>query len=329
MEIRDLGRLDLNLLVALEALLEERSVSRAAERLFITQSAMSKTLGRLRELFDDPLFVRRGSGMVPTPRAELIEASLPHVLQAVQAMVRPLHFDPATYEGQMNVLMQGHMGVWFLPALMARLQDRAPGLRVRAYSRIDDPFDQLADGRLDFALQIERKQYPPDLNLTTLAFARPVLLARKGHPLQGRDALTLDELTQFPHLSLLSTDISELSFHEGDAEAVLEYERRAPSHYETDDLQTALEIVRRTDCLFPAPPMFIEQFNLSRYIDALPIPGIGDVSIKYVAVRHHRVIGSPAHDFFYQQMLEQTEEIRMRLGLPSLPQLREQRELKY
>ena len=69
MDIRELGRLDLNLLVALEALIEEGSVSKAAERLFITQSAMSKTLGRLRELFDDPLFIRRGSGMVPTPRA--------------------------------------------------------------------------------------------------------------------------------------------------------------------------------------------------------------------------------------------------------------------
>lgn len=329
MEIRELGRLDLNLLVSLEALLEERSVSRAAERLYITQSAMSKTLGRLRELFNDPLFVRRGSGMVPTPRAEQIEASLPQVLQAVQAMVRPLDFDPLTYDGQMNILMQGHMGVWFLPALMARLQAHAPGMRVRAFSRIEDPFDKLATGDLDFALQIERQHYPTDLQLTTLAFARPVLLARKGHPLFKLDEVGLEDLTQYPHLSLLSTDISELSFHEGDAEAVLEFERRAPHHYETDDLQTALQIVRKTDCLFPAPPMFIEQFNLSRYVVALPIPGIGDVSIKYVAVRHQRVIGSPAHDFFYEQIIELTEEIRQQLGLPDLPELRKQRQLAY
>jgi DNA-binding transcriptional LysR family regulator len=329
MEIRDLGRLDLNLLVALEALLEERSVSRAAERLYITQSAMSKTLGRLRELFDDQLFVRRGAGMVPTPRAEQIEASLPHVLQAVQAMVRPLNFDAATFDGQMNILMQGHMGVWFLPSLMARLQEHAPRMRVRAFSRIDEVFDKLSSGHLDFALQIERHHYPPDLDLTTLAFARPVLLARKGHPLHKLAEVTLEDITRFPHLSLLSTDISELSFHEGDAEAVLEFERRAPHHYETDDLQTALEIVRKTDCLFPAPPMFIEQFNLSRYITALPLPGIGDVSIKYVVVRHQRVIGSPAHDFFYQQIIELTEEIRARLQLPDLPELRRQRKLAY
>lgn len=77
MDIRDLGRLDLNLLVALEALIEEGNVSRAAERLFITQSAMSKTLGRLRQLFDDPLFIRKGAGMVPTPRAEQLARQLP------------------------------------------------------------------------------------------------------------------------------------------------------------------------------------------------------------------------------------------------------------
>lgn len=328
MDIRDLGRLDLNLLVALEALLEERSVSRAAERLFITQSAMSKTLGRLRELFDDQLFVRRGSGMVPTPRAEQLAITLPQVLQAVQGMIQPLEFDPFAYQGQMNVLVQGHMGVWFMPALIGRLQTTAPGMKVRAYSRIDQPFDQLASGQLDFALQIERQQYPPDVDLTTLAFAQPVLLARKGHPLEGTD-ITIEDVARYPQVALLSTDIAELRFHEGDGQAILDYERRTEPHVETDDLQTAVQIVRDTDYLFPAPPLFVEQFNLSRYIVALPLPGLGGVSIKYVAVRHQRVIGSAAHDFLYQQILELTEELRAQMNLPSLPQLREQRGLAY
>lgn len=76
MDTRTLARIDLNLLVALQVLLEERNVSKAAERLFITQSAMSKTLGRLRELFDDPLFTRSSHGMVPTPRALDIQKKL-------------------------------------------------------------------------------------------------------------------------------------------------------------------------------------------------------------------------------------------------------------
>lgn len=328
MDIRDLGRLDLNLLVALEALLEERSVSRAAERLFVTQSAMSKTLGRLRELFDDQLFVRQGGSMVPTPRATQLAEKLPEVLLAVQAMVQPLVFDPATYRGEMTVLVQGYMGAWFLPALLARLRESAPDLRVTAIARDAAPFDKLASGALDFALQIERLSYPPELDLTTLAFAQPVLLARKGHPLEGKN-FGIDDVVAFPQVSLLSTDIAETRFHEGDASLVLEYERRMTPHYQTDDLQIAMEIVRHSDCLFPAPPLFIEQFNLSRYVAALPVPGLEDVSIKYVAVRHERVIGSPPHDFFYDQIIATTEAFRARFGLPNLADLRARRDLSY
>lgn len=328
MDIRDLGRLDLNLLVALEALLEEKSVSRAAQRLYITQSAMSKTLGRLRELFDDPLFVRRGTGMVPTPRAEQLGLRLPEVLQAVQGMIQPLEFDPRAYEGQMNLLVQGPLGAWFVPALVAKLQHSAPGMRLRICSQSDQLFEQLAVGGLDMALQIERRHYPADMELTTLAFAQPVLMARKGHPLENTE-FTFDDVTRFPQVSLMSTELGELRFNDNGAEQVEEYQRRTEAQVETDDLQTALQIVRETDCLFPAPPMLMEQFNLSRDLVALPIPGLGDLSIRYVAVRPQRVLGSAAHEFFYQQIIELTEKFRAQMGLLNLEQLREQRQLDY
>ena len=77
MDAKVLARIDLNLLVALQHLLEEESVTKAAERLFITQPAMSKTLHRLRETFDDPLFVRSGRGLSPTPRAVELKKQLP------------------------------------------------------------------------------------------------------------------------------------------------------------------------------------------------------------------------------------------------------------
>ena len=328
MDIRDLGRLDLNLLVALEALLEERSVSRAAERLYITQSAMSKTLGRLRELFDDPLFVRRGSGMVPTPRAEQLGARLPDVLQAVQGMIQPLQFEPHKYEGQMNLLAQGPLGAWFAPTLVARLQRVAPGLKLRIFSRVEQAFEQLSTGALDLALQVEQREYPADLELTTLALAQPVLLARKGHPLEGTD-FSLDDVARYPQIALMSTDLGDLRFRKGDAEQVIEYQRRTEAQVETDDLQTAVQIVQETDCLFPAPPLLMQQFNLSRYIVALAIPGLSDLSIRYVAVRPQRTVGSAAHEFFFQQIIDLTEEFRARMGLPTLEQLREQRGLAY
>lgn len=328
MDIRELGRLDLNLLVALEALLEERSVSKAAERLFVTQSAMSKTLSRLRELFDDELFIRKASSMVPTPRAEQLAESLPGVLQAVQLMMQPEEFDPSTYRGELNVVVQGHMGVWFLPTLLSRLSQMAPGMRVTAQTRAENPFEQLANGGLDFILQIERQEYPGDLDLTTLAFASPTVLARRGHPLEGKE-LSMEDVISYPQIALVSTDISEMRFHEGDDTAVLEYERQVVPQYQTDDLQTAVQIVRHTDCLFPAPPMFIEQFNLHKHIVALPLPVLKNISIKYVVVRHKRVLGSPAHEFFYEQILSVTEEFRARFNLLPLEELRRVRALEY
>ncbi len=149
-------------------------------------------------------------------------------------------------------------------------------------------------------------------------------------PLTERESeITIEDVARYPQVALLSTDIAELRFHEGDGQAILDYERQTEAHVETDDLQTAMQIVRDTDCLFPAPPLFVEQFNLSRYIVALPLPGLGAVRIKYVAVRHQRVLGSAAHDFLYQQILALAEELRAHLQLPSLSQLREQRGLAY
>jgi DNA-binding transcriptional LysR family regulator len=328
MDIRELGRLDLNLLVALEALLEERNVSRAAERLFITQSAMSKTLGRLRELFDDPLFVRKASGMIPTPRAEQLAQHLPQVLQAVQAMVQPPEFDPLTYQGRFALLVQGHTGIWAMPRLLDRLSRTAPGIRLRSISHVDDQAAMLASGELDFLLQAERYQYPPELHLTTLGFAPPVLLARAGHPLEGREP-AWEEVLQYPQVSLLLTEIAEIQFIADAESAFLEHERNFKPHLETDNLFTAIQTVLRSDYLFPAPPLFLEQGELATGLIALPLPEGEEVTLKYVLVQHERVLSSPAHQFLYREIIATTEDFRRQYGLPPLAEMRALRDLDY
>ena len=97
MNLNRLARIDLNLLVALHILLEEGSVSRAADRLSITQPAMSKTLGRLRETFDDPLFVRSKRGIQPTPRALGLAGELKSLLAQVDGLLDAGEFTPAGY----------------------------------------------------------------------------------------------------------------------------------------------------------------------------------------------------------------------------------------
>lgn len=328
MDIRELGRLDLNLLVALEALIEEGSVSKAAERLFITQSAMSKTLGRLRELFDDPLFIRRGAGMVPTPRAEQLRAQLPRVLLAVQEMLTPLKFDPRSYSGQFNLLIHGHMGLWLMPLLLQRLGEVAPHIRLSALTRVDKPFDALDSGKLDFILQAELHSYPSNLRLTTLGYAPPLLLARKGHPLEGVQ-LTWEEVLSYPHVQLVINELANIHFMTGKKSSFLREMATAEPELRTDQLLTAIQVVRNTDYLFPAPPLFLEQADISAELIALPLPEGEQVNLKYVMVNHERVNTSAAHDFLYREILQVIDSFRQKYGLPTLAQLRARRKLAY
>ena len=100
---RDIARLDVRLLLAFEALAAERNVTRAAERLGLTQQGMSGQLSRMRELFDDPLFVRARGGVVPTPRAEELEAVVRAALAGLEPLISPGRFDPATFDGDATI----------------------------------------------------------------------------------------------------------------------------------------------------------------------------------------------------------------------------------
>ena len=322
MDIGELGRLDLNLLVALEALIEERNVSRAAERLFVTQSAMSKTLGRLRELFDDPLFVRKSSGMVPTPRAEQLALQLPQVLQSIQGMFEPLTFDPLTYSGEFNLLVQGHMGVWLVPALIECLSSCAPQVRLRVLSRTEHASDKLNNGKLDFVLQAELHHYPGELQRTIIGYAPPMLLARKGHPLEGK-AITWDAARQFPHVQLIVDELADIHFITGKRSSFIHNLDKAVPNLRVDQLSTAIQVIRKSDYLFPAPPLLMAQDDVSTDLIALPLPEGEDVTLRYVMVNHPRVADSLAHSFLQRQILGVIEHFRQKHGLPPLAELQD------
>lgn len=328
MDIRELGRLDLNLLVALEALLEERNVSRAADRLFVSQSAMSKTLGRLRELFDDPLFIRQASGMVPTPRAVALSEHLPHVLQAVQAMIAPTEFDPLTYDAKVRLLVEGHMGVWLIPRLLERFAVSAPQVLLRASSTAKSPLDMLASGDLDFVVQGERQSYPAEYRLTTLGYAPPRLLARAGHPLEG-EKITWESLLEYPQVQLLIPELLEIRFHAPEDSTLIRRFTEIVPRLRTDHLPTAIRVVLGSDYLFPTPPLFMDEDDLSRDLITLPMPGDEALSISYVLVSHERVAHSLAHRFLQEEILQVIEAFRLKYDLPGLKELRAQRNLAY
>src|SRR6185312_14651732 len=127
-----LGSVDLNLLVALDALLAERSVTRAAAKVGITQSAMSHTLARLRAQFDDEILVRGAEGMVPTTRATALGEGVGRALGDIaRALAQPRPFDPRTAEGRVTIGTSDYGELVLLPKLFRRLTDEAPGIDLR------------------------------------------------------------------------------------------------------------------------------------------------------------------------------------------------------
>jgi DNA-binding transcriptional LysR family regulator len=127
----DFRRLDLNLLVAFQVLVREKSVTRAAERLFLGQPAMSGALARLRDLFQDQILVRTGRGMAPTTKALALSAQLTPALDAIRATLfaQPA-FDPATQSRTFHLGMRDWVETWLMPELIARVQRAAPRVRI-------------------------------------------------------------------------------------------------------------------------------------------------------------------------------------------------------
>ncbi len=201
-----LSTIDVNLLVALDALLQERQVTRAARRLGITQSAMSQSLQRLRELFEDPLLIRRGAVMVPSPFADGLRGPLREALRGLEATVSSRsRFDPATTERTFRLAAFDVYAINVVPRLSARLRESAPGasLRVEPLS-MRDVVEQQRDGRVDVALLVPRAS-PVDLLVEPVIEESLVSMARTGHPILKSRQPTVDEFLRWPHVTFQIT----------------------------------------------------------------------------------------------------------------------------
>lgn len=194
----NLRGVDLNLLVLLDHLIEHRSVTGAAAVAHLSQPAMSRALGRLRALLDDPVLARGADGLVPTPRALAPQPALRRALAEIRGVVSLRAFDPATWRDQVTIAATDHQTIMLLPELMARLSREAPGLDTRVVPFVAAMLDELRDGRVHLSFGIVEQALPPGLRFAPLYRDRFVTLLRRGHP--AARAWTLERFAALDHV---------------------------------------------------------------------------------------------------------------------------------
>lgn len=195
----NLRTLDLNLLKTLDALLDERSVTRAASRLSLTQPAVSGMLNRLRDYFDDPLFIRAPHGIVPTTRAEDLAAPVKRILADIDVLLQPAEFDPLTATLTFTLAATDYALRAVVVPFIAALKVQAPGIRVRVVPVGSDRLvSQLERGSVDVAL-ITPHTTPSELHSRALYEERYVCMMRADHPDAGKP-ITLDRFCALEHV---------------------------------------------------------------------------------------------------------------------------------
>ncbi len=195
----NLNRLDLNLLVALDALLTEQSITHAAERLHLSPSATSGALARLREFFNDELLTQIGRRMVPTPLGESLQKNVRDCLLHVQATVdiRP-EFDAATSVRNFTLMMSDYVSTVIVPPLLRRLRLEAPGVTIELRGNENSPWEALGRGEIDF-LVLPRNFIRPEHPSQVLFEDEYVCVAWSGNTLLG-DQISLEQCLSLGHV---------------------------------------------------------------------------------------------------------------------------------
>ena len=295
--MRDIRKLDLNLLRALDALLDERSVTKAAERLALTQPAVSGVLARLRESFDDPLFVRTPRGIVPTPRAMQIVGPLKQILGEVETLLRPSTFEPSTAAFTISVAATDYAFRAAVIPFLSKLRQVAPGIRVAARPVEDDRVEtQFERGDLDLALMTPEAALP-ELHSQHLFDESYVCAVRADHPDATARALSIDRFCALDHALVSFT--GERFWGVTD-DALTSIGRRRHIAVSVTGFLVLTEVLLTTDLIAVVPRRLVSG------VDGLVLlkPPIDIPGFSKLAVWHERTHYDPGHQWARALLIE-------------------------
>jgi DNA-binding transcriptional LysR family regulator len=258
-------QLNLNLLRVLDTLMQERSVTRAAERLHLTQPAVSSALNRLRTAFDDPLFMPTRRGIVPTPRAFELAARASTVLKEVEAMVEPRTFDPATARASFVIGANDFGVISVVAPLLERLVHAAPEMQLHVKRLEPDISAQLARQDIDLAITLLTEPSRP-------AYVHPLFresftgTIRRDHPMAGQ-APTLDHFCAMHQVRVSAADTRLVDPVD---DALAEVGRRRRIVLTMPSFLSLPRVLGQTDLISVAPQRMVTYFRDT--LAEVPIP---------------------------------------------------------
>jgi DNA-binding transcriptional LysR family regulator len=281
---------DLNLLITLNVLLAEGSVARAARRLNLSPSAMSRSLARLREVTGDPLLVRAGRGLVPTPRALELREQVGPLVQHAEAMLRPAQkpdlrqlvrtFTLRTSEGFVEN---------FGPGLIARVGKEAPGVRLRFVQKGNKDSTPLRDGTVDLETGVVGTEEGPELRVQALFRDRFIGVVRNGHPL-SKGKITPARYASGKHIVVSRRGLDKGPTDE--ALKVLGLEREITTI--VGGFASALALARATDLIANVPEKHTGNLRAGMHSFTLPI-AVPELTISMLW--HPRLHADPVHQW--------------------------------
>lgn len=295
----NLAGIDLNLLLVFDAVMTEQHVTRAGERIGMSQPAMSNALNRLRHFLKDDLFVRGPDGMRPTPRALELAAPVRMALKQIESALDPLEFDPWNASRTFNLAMDDDVASIILPPLAKRLEEKAPSIdiRVRHNDFVNGPA-LLESNKIDFKICGYNPGYPEEFKSQVLFEVDYVCVMRKGHPL-ARPEITLEEFVGAKHLRVPIT---------GEGSGMIDQllEKQGLKRRIALTVQHFLvvpQIIENSDYLITFPRLAAERLPGIKRLHIVPLPLHFD-PVQIRIIWHDRYTSHPSHEWMRSQLTD-------------------------
>lgn len=298
----NLSKVDLNLFIVFDAIYTEANLTRAGQIVGITQPAVSNALSRLRETFNDPLFVRTAQGMVPTPMAQNIIGPVRNALQLLRVSVQESRiFNPLQANKTFRISMTDLIEAVILPPLFQRLRRQAPAVQIESFlAKRRETTKELAAGRIDFAVDAPLNT-DPQVRHVKLLEDRYVCAMRKGHPL-AKDKISLDDYLSLTHIHISSrrSGLGLVDLALGKMGIQRKIALRS-QHY-----LMASQVMQQTDMAMTVPESFAHRHGLH----AVELP-VNDVPAQETHLYWHESTDQdPANRWMREQLIELCQQVR-------------------